>query len=61
MFMLRSTCLCVICHVPMLRSMCSCAPYHACVLRSMLVAMPCATFFVPRYLSFLLFGPFNRV
>ena len=49
MFMPRSTCLCVLCHVfaqiyiPMLRSMCLCASCHAYMHRSMLVAMQCAS------------------
>ena len=49
MFMPRSTCLCVLCHVfaqiyiPMLRSMCLCASCHAYMHRSMLVSMQCAS------------------
>ena len=48
-------------YVHMLRSMCLCALCHACVLRSMLVAMPCATLalFCLLISLFLAFWPFR--
>ena len=49
-------------HVHMLRSMCLCALCHACMLKSMLVAMQCATLALCPLISlFLSFWPFQWI